>query len=89
MASKLTESFKALTKVLLGTSEDIPGDSLADVVDYLAENYEAPTGEPGADGADGASVTAITLTVDGGGAVTGGTATLSDESTVTITVNAG
>lgn len=79
--SKLTDAFKAFTQALLGTSEDIPGDSLADVVDYAAENYTPP-----ADGADGAYVTGIELTVDVGGAVTGGTATLSDESTVNITV---
>ena len=85
--SKLTDSFKALAQAMLGTSEDIPGDSLADVVDYLAENYTAPS--DGADGVDGASVTAIALVTDVGGAVTGGTATLSDESTVEITVTSG
>ncbi len=87
--SKLTDSFKALAQVMLGTSDDIPGDSLADVVDYLAENYTAPSdGEDGAAGADGASVTAMELTVTEG-VVTGGTATLSDESTVAITVTTG
>lgn len=44
------------------------------------------TGAKGADGKDGASITAIVLKVDSSGAVTGGTATMSDESTVTITV---
>lgn len=40
----------------------------------------------GAAGADGKSVKAIALTVDGDGKVTGGTATLSDNSTLAITV---
>lgn len=97
--SALKDAFNTLGKVLLGMSEDIPGDSLADVVDYIADHYVAPTGgekgdpgDPGAagaDGADGASLTAIALTVDGDGAVTGGTATLSDETTVNITVTSG
>ncbi len=43
-------------------------------------------GAPGAKGADGKSVTAITLTKDATGAITGGTATLSDKSTIAITV---
>lgn len=43
-------------------------------------------GPAGATGADGKSVKAIALTVDGDGKVTGGTATLSDNSTLAITV---
>lgn len=43
-------------------------------------------GAPGAKGADGKSVTAIALTKDANGAITGGTATLSDNSTIAITV---
>jgi hypothetical protein len=43
-------------------------------------------GIPGANGADGKSITAITLTTNEGGQVTGGTATLSDQSTIEITV---
>lgn len=48
-----------------------------------------PKGDPGAQdpaGADGKSVKAIALTTDESGKVTGGTATLTDESTVPITV---
>lgn len=46
-------------------------------------------GAAGAKGADGKSIKAITLTVDGDGKVTGGTATLSDNSTIAITVTTG
>lgn len=45
-----------------------------------------PKGEPGTAGADGKSVKAIALTKDDTGAITGGTATLSDNSTIAITV---
>lgn len=44
-------------------------------------------GVPGTKGADGKSITAITLTTNEGGQVTGGTATLSDQSTIEITVS--
>ena len=44
-------------------------------------------GETGAKGADGKYITAIALTKDETGAITGGTATMSDETTVTITVS--
>lgn len=54
-----------------------------------ASGIQGPQGEAGPQGsvgADGKSVTAITLTTDETGRVTGGTATLSDESTIRITV---
>lgn len=44
------------------------------------------TGATGPAGADGKSVKSITLTADGTGKVTGGTATMTDDSTVPITV---
>ena len=43
-------------------------------------------GTPGAKGADGKSVKALALTTDAAGKVTGGTMTLSDNSTVAVTV---
>lgn len=46
-------------------------------------------GPAGQKGADGKSVKAITLTTNAEGAVTGGTATLSDDSTIQITVTQG
>lgn len=47
---------------------------------------QGPAGQNGAAGADGKSITAIELTTNAEGAVTGGTATLSDKSTIQITV---
>lgn len=44
------------------------------------------TGPQGPAGENGASVTAIELTTNAEGAITGGTATLSDKSTIQITV---
>lgn len=43
-------------------------------------------GDPGAKGADGASIKSIVFTKDEGGAITGGTATLTNNQTVAITV---
>lgn len=45
-----------------------------------------PAGTNGTNGADGKSVTAISLTTDADGKVTGGTCTLSDSSSIAITV---
>lgn len=44
-------------------------------------------GDPGAQGPAGASIQSIVLTKDGAGVITGGTATLTDSSTVPITVS--
>ena len=51
-----------------------------------ANGQDGAAGANGANGADGKSITAITLTKDSTGAITGGTATLSDQSQITITV---
>lgn len=51
-----------------------------------ASGTQGPQGPAGQNGADGKSVTAIDLSVDAEGNVTGGTATLSDKSTIEITV---
>ena len=54
------------------------GDTIADVIDSIAENFNITGGQ-------GASVTAMELELTDG-VVSGGTATLSDGNTVTITV---
>ena len=51
------------------------------------EGAAGAKGANGAKGADGKSVKAIALTVGAEGKVTGGTATLSDDSTLDITVS--
>ncbi len=56
------------------------GDSIADLLECIAAHYQA-----GEKGDTGAYVTAIELETTEG-AVTGGTATLSDETEITITV---
>ena len=71
------------------------GDDTAKVFAFAFSNLKGEPGaagakgEPGATGATGAtgaSVTAIELYKDGSGAITGGKATLSDASEITITV---
>lgn len=71
-------SFGGWTDVSLGTQgpKGDKGDTGA----------QGATGATGPAGVDGKSVTAIELTTNAGGAVTGGTATLSDKSTIPITV---
>lgn len=54
--------------------------------DTGAQGPAGQNGAAGPAGADGKSLTAIKLTIDAEGNVTGGTATLSDESTIDITV---
>lgn len=51
-----------------------------------ADGAKGDTGATGPAGADGKSVKSIALTADSTGKVTGGTATLTDDSTVPITV---
>lgn len=68
------------------------GDDTAKVFAFAFSNLKGEPGaagakgEPGATGATGASVTAIELYKDESGAITGGKATLSDASEITITV---
>lgn len=57
------------------------GSTIADVIADIAEHFNIT----GATGEDGASVTAMELELTDG-VVSGGTATLSDGNTVTITV---
>lgn len=89
-------------KVTSATSEnEVAGETVCEVLDYIVKNYKegagsqgpaGPQGEKGdkgdtgAAGKDGKSVTAIALTTDETGKVTGGTVTFSDENTSAITV---
>lgn len=79
--SKITDALEKLRVKCTEEGTAPHGKSLHAILDCIAEHWDVN----GADGADGASVTAIALTTTEG-AVTGGTATLSDGSTITITV---
>lgn len=68
-------SFNGWTDIALGT-QGPKGD----------KGDKGDTGATGSAGTDGKSVTAIELTTNAEGAVIGGTATLSDTSTIQITV---
>lgn len=57
--------------------------------DTGAQGPAGQNGAAGPSGADGKSVKAIALTTNAEGVVTGGTATLSDDSTIQITVTQG
>lgn len=61
------------------------GNSTADILECIAEHYAGEKGDKGDTGETGASVTAIELETTEG-AVTGGTATLSDGTEIEITV---
>lgn len=82
----------ALKVTSASSIEEITGETVCEVLDYIVQNYQAsggtqgPKGDQGEPGQDGKSVTAITLTTDETGKVTGGTVTYSDESTSEITV---
>lgn len=61
----------------------ITADKLNNIENGIENEQVDLTGAPGK---DGNSVTAIALTTDSSGKVTGGTATLSDKNTLPITV---
>lgn len=62
------------------------GELKGDKGDKGDTGARGPAGTKGTNGADGKSVTAISLTTDADGKVTGGTCTLSDSSSIAITV---
>lgn len=86
MAYRTIDALKALAVKCTSAESvsDVTGDTIDEVISYIEDNFNV-NGEDGEDGDDGAYVTAIEL-VTTEGAVTGGTATLSDDTTVTITV---
>ena len=79
--ARIIEALKELGKKLNTGGTAPTGETVDEVINSIAEDFDIT----GATGADGASVTAIELELTDG-VVTGGTATLSDETTVTITV---
>lgn len=80
------------------TGDVITADKLNNIENGIENEQVGPAGVPGKDGAvgpagpagapgkDGNSVAAIALITDATGKVTGGTATLSDKTTLPITV---
>ena len=79
--SRLLTALKDLGKKCNTGGTEPTGKTLSQVISSIATNFDIT----GSKGDDGASVTAIELTTTEG-AVTGGTATLSDGTEVTITV---
>lgn len=77
----IVEALKELSKKLNTGGTTAGGETISEVLANIASAFNIT----GAKGDDGASVTAIALTTTDG-AVTGGTATLSDSTTVEITV---
>lgn len=68
------------------SGDTITAERLNALENGVQNEQVGPAGAKGAAGDDGKSVKAIALTVDADGKVTGGTATLSDNSTLAITV---
>lgn len=79
--SRLIDALKKFGKKCNTSQTEPSGNLVEDVINSIADNFDI-TGEKGD---TGAYVTAIELETTEG-AVTGGTATLSDGTTVTITV---
>ena len=77
-------ALKKLSKKLNTGGTEASGKTIAGVLSSIESSFNI-NGADGQDGAPGAYVTAIALTTEEG-AVTGGTATLSDGTDVTITV---
>ena len=85
--SRLIKALKAFGKKCNSSATEPTGKTVSEVINSIATNFNitGAKGADGKDGKDGAYITAIALTTEEG-AVTGGTATLSDSTEVTITV---
>ena len=86
----IVKALKKLSKKLNTGGTEASGKTIAAVLSSIESSFningaDGKDGKDGQDGAAGAYVTAIALTTTQG-AVTGGTATLSDGTDVTITV---
>ena len=76
------------TKLLTDITEFVEAQKgpKGDKGDPGADGAKGAKGDPGAKGADGASIKAIVFTKGEDGTITGGTATLTNNQTVAITV---
>lgn len=88
--SRIVDALKALGKKCNTSSTEPSGNTVDEVIRNIASSFnisgeKGDKGDKGDTGDDGASVTAIELTTTDG-AVTGGTATLSDGTEIQITV---
>lgn len=72
-----------ISSITLGEFQQQFSDLSQDLMNRILDIKVGPQGPAGA---DGKSVKAISLTVNEAGKVTGGTATLSDDSTINITI---
>lgn len=85
--TKVSELKKIALKMTSAESvDDIPGDTIVDVLKYIEENYSETSGEQGPEGPQGIGVKSISLTKDSSGVITGGTCTYTNDETSPITV---
>lgn len=83
---KTVDALKALGKKCNTSQTEPTGKTISKVIESIEDNFNI-TGAKGDTGAAGAYVTAITLYATEG-EITGGVATLSDNTTLEITVTA-
>ena len=85
--TKVEELKKLALKMTSAESvNDIPGDTIVDVLRYIVENYSETPGEQGPPGPQGVGVKSISLTKDSSGIITGGTCTYTNDETSPINV---
>ena len=85
--TKVEELKKLALKITSAESiKDISGDTVADVLHYIEENYNKTLGEQGPPGPQGIGVKSISLTKDSSGVIIGGVCTYTNEETSPITV---
>ena len=78
----IVQALKKLGKKCNTGGTEPTGSTISDVLESIESDFNIS----GSKGDDGASMSALELTVDGSGAVTGGTATLTDGTEITVTV---
>ena len=85
-SGKQRDTIVGVFDTIIDSVNDIPGGKDGAKGATGAKGAKGDKGDTGAKGADGKSLKAIALTTDTDGKVTGGTATLSDDSIITISV---